>query len=537
MPYDIIKKNVYYDAPNEYPHTSRNHFEDFQDYHDPLGRQHHTAIHDRGIAAGLEVSGAPGDDHVAINPGVCVDGAGRLIVLSTTGQGDIGNDPPIGDNNPVAVPVPLPLAAQAGNKVYITIQYSTINRVAEGSGGRLEQVPWIRLQPTAGAGAYVDDGSSVILGIVNISGAGTITTLVPTDGALAYGRRSLGVPVSELRVRRSQAAANQLSETLSGRVSAGAGGGLQVTVPNSTDTVLFSRDGGTHCASVETRADASVWRDSAGRDVVHIDTNGAWVRIGANGNEGDLIVQTSNGATGLAFDGSACRLDIGGVGTAGHIYMRNAAAGITAHVDGGSSTVNANNLNPYGQDVIDVGARFFRVHGWDFCLDGRSGGNKRALVDGNQRLVINWANDYANGVEVGSDLQVDKILKDGNGVPLMGNPARKVAMRWLFATSGPQSLDIDLGSPRQFVAFCPIVTINSTTDFDYDNCVFGDIAAIDGNPTGTSISGPGSNYGGPGDPRNMRAFSASGVGRIITVRVWAIGPDIQAGALGIVFYE
>jgi hypothetical protein len=537
MAYDIIKKNVYYDAPNEYPHSSRNHFEDFQDYHDPLGRQHHATIHDRGIAAGLEVSGAPGDNHVSINPGTCVDGQGQLIVLSTAGQGDIGDDPPVGNSNPVPVPVQLPLAAQAGKKVYITIQYSTINQVNEGSGGRLEQIPWIRLQPTAGGGAYVDDGSSVILGIVNISGGGTITTLSATDGALPYGRRSLGEPVSELRVRRSQAAANQLSETLSGRVSAGASGGLQVTVPNSSDTVLFSRDGGTHCASVETRADTSVWKDSAGRDVVHIDTNNAWLRIGANGNEGDLIVQTQNGGTGLAFDGSACRLDIGGVGTAGHIFMRNAAAGITAHVDGGNSSVNANNLNPYGQDLIDVGARFLHVHGWDFCLDGRSGGNKRALVDANQKLVINWANDYANGVEVNSNFQVDKTLMDGAGVPLMGNPARKVAMRWLFATAGTQSMDIDLGSSRQFTAFCPIVTINSTTDFDYDNAVFGDIAAIDGTPTGVSVSGPGSNYGGPGDPRNMRAFSVTGVGRVITVRVWAIGPDIQAGALGIVFFE
>jgi hypothetical protein len=536
MAYDIIKKNVFYDAPNVYPHDGRNHFDDFQDYHDPLARQHHAAIHDRGIAAGFEVSGAPGDGHVSINPGVCVDGPGRLIVLSTSGKGDIGGDPPGGNSQEAPVPVQLPLAAQAGNTVYVTIQYSTLRRVNEGSGGRLEQVPWVRLQPTAGAGAYVDDGSSVILGIVKISAAGTITTLSATDNTLPYGRRSLGEPVSELRVRRSQSAANQLSEALSGRVSPGPSGGLQVTVPNSTDTVLFSRDGGTHCASVETRADTSVWKDGAGRDVVHIDTNGAWLRIGANGNEGDLIVQTQNGGTGFAFDGSACRLDIGGGNVNGHLYMRNGAGGITAHIDGGNSSVNANNLNPWGQEVMNVGSRFFRVHGWDLCLDGRSGGNQRALVDANQKLVINYANDYANGVQVNSDLQVDKILRDGNGISLMGNPVSKVAVQGLFALNNtPQLQDVDLGSPRNFFAFATLAMVDSLTNFDSDNAPFVDVFMIDGVPTGSWVTGE--KFGNPGDITNMHFPSASGTARIITFRIWPIGPDIAATGLGIVFFE
>ena len=43
------------------------------------------------------------------------------------------------------------------------------------------------------------------------------------------------------------------------------------------------------------RANAVVCKDGAGRDVVHIDTNNAWLRIGAQGNEGDLLVVTVNG--------------------------------------------------------------------------------------------------------------------------------------------------------------------------------------------------------------------------------------------------
>jgi hypothetical protein len=530
MPYDIIKKNVYFDPPSEYPHTSRNHAEDFQDYHLPLARLHHAAMHGRGIAAGLELTGAAGAVAVGVNAGVCVDGLGQMIVLSTTGQGDIGANPPAGTNNPQPVPVQVPLASQSGKKVYVTIQFSNINRVGEGSGGRLEQVPWIRLQPSSGAGAYVDDGSSVILGIVDITAAGLINTLAATDGALPYGRHASGLPASEIRIQRSVTAGTQADETLSGRLSAGSAGGLQLTVPNSGDSVVISQDGGTHCASVETRADTAIWKDSSGRDVVHIDSNNAWMRIGASGNEGDLVVQTGSGATGLAFDGSACRLDIGGPGSAGHLYMRNAAAGLTAHLDGSTGAVHSNTLATFGTSpTIDVNASFLHFHGADFCIDGRSGGNKRALVDWGNELIINFANDYANGVVVGG------ILKDNAGVPLMGNPVSKMETRWLYGNNGSQSVDIDLGISRPFTAIGTLVFINSTTDFDYDNAVFVDIPAIDGVPTGLNRFG--GNLGPNGDPRNLRAVSVKSVGRFITVRVWAIGPDIEAQALGIVFYE
>ena len=63
--------------------------------------------------------------------------------------------------------------------------------------------------------------------------------------------------------------------------------------------------------------------------------------------------------------------------------------------------------------------RFVRIHGWDLILDGRSEGNKRALVDANNKLVINWANDYANGVEtpgklwVKDNLRLSGQLRDG----------------------------------------------------------------------------------------------------------------------------
>jgi len=539
MNYDLIQKNVYYDAPNEYPHSSRNHFEDFENYHIPLTRLHHSTVHDRGVALGVEVSGAPGDTQVSINPGVCVDGVGEMIVLSTSGHGDIGADPPNGLNNEVPVPVLLPLSV-TGQKSYVTIQFSEINRVNQGSGGHMEQVPWVRLQPVTGVGAYVDDGTSVILAIVNVSAAGTLTSLAESDGALPYRRSTLGEPVSELRVRRSLTAANQVQETLSGRVTAGAAGGLQVTVPNSGDAIVFSKDGGTNLARVETHADTVVCKDGAGRPAMNLDSNHAVLSVGTQGNGGDFLCFDANGHLGLAYDGDQYRLDIGTTGNGGHLYMRNANAGLTMHLDGQASAVNANNLNPFGQQVIDVGARFFRIHGWDLVLDGRSGKNNRALVNWtNDKLAINFAGDYTNGVEVmGSGLQVDGILTDGTGTPLMGNPARKVTTSFALGLNGNnQVMVIDLGSPKQFTAFGAYTLIDSITDFDSDNAVFIDIFAVDGVETGASIFDNGNKLGPPGDPRNVHAPVVTGVGQKITFRVCAIGPDIGFAALGIVFFE
>src|SRR4051812_18275902 len=114
MAYEKVKISVYYDPPSEYPHSSRNHAEDIQDYVLPLGRMHNATLHDRGIAAGREVPGTAETPEVVIKPGTAIDGSGQFIALSPDGHGNIGADPPHGSNNEVQVPVHLPLASMAG---------------------------------------------------------------------------------------------------------------------------------------------------------------------------------------------------------------------------------------------------------------------------------------------------------------------------------------------------------------------------------------------------------------------------------------
>ena len=71
MAYEVIKGNQYFDPGSltESAHSSVNHYQDFTDFFVPLGQMHHATMHDRGIAAGLEVSGAPGETQLVINAG------------------------------------------------------------------------------------------------------------------------------------------------------------------------------------------------------------------------------------------------------------------------------------------------------------------------------------------------------------------------------------------------------------------------------------------------------------------------------------
>jgi hypothetical protein len=532
MNYAKVKKNVYYDPPDEYPHSSRNHAEDFADCIVPLGDLHHGTVHDRGIAAGLEVSGALNAVEVAISAGVAVDGAGRMIVLSTTGHGDIGDNPALGNNNEVGLPVHLPLGTQANKTVYVTIQYSEILRPAEGSGGRLEQVPWLRLQPVSGVGAYVDDGSSVILAIVVINAAGALTQLKSEDGAIAFRRRSLGQSLDELRVRRPLKTGNQLAETVAARLNSGPSGGLQIGVSNAGDSIVLGKDDGNQCARVETHAGVVVCKDAAGREVVRVDANSALLRVGAQGNDGDFTVQDAKGNAALLFTSSNANLNIGTTQNEGNVVVRDASNNVGVRLDGDLSRVSTSNLNPIGdRNAIDVNARFFRIHGWDLVLDGRSGGNARALVDAGGKLILNFANDYPNGVQLGG------VLRDPAGRALMGNPARKVDARFMFSSNGgftTETVNFP-GGPTQFFAYGALVLVNATTDFDYDNCVYMDIFMRDGAPTGSQITQ--GNLGPPGDVRNMHSSIATGVASSITFRVASLGPDVQAVGIGVVFFE
>ena len=125
----------------------------------------------------------------------------------------------------------------------------------------------------------------------------------------------------------------------------------------------------------------------------------ATLSVGATGNAGDLVIRDSKGRNALVFDGDAATLRLGSIENDGDLVVTNGVGKETARLDGNTGTAKIDRVDPYG-DSLHVDAKYLRIHGADLMLDGRSGGNKRALVDNTNRLVVNYNNDYSKGVEI-----------------------------------------------------------------------------------------------------------------------------------------
>lgn len=64
-------------------------------------------------------------------------------------------------------------------------------------------------------------------------------------------------------------------------------------------------------------------KDSAGREVFHFNSSNAALYIGANGNEGDIIVRDGSGREVFHFNAAAAALYIGATGNEGDIIVRD----------------------------------------------------------------------------------------------------------------------------------------------------------------------------------------------------------------------
>ena len=97
-----------------------------------------------------------------------------------------------------------------------------------------------------------------------------------------------------------------------------------------------------------------------------------------------------------------------------------------------------------------------------------------------------------------------------------------------------ETATIDLGSDKQFYAWCQINLIDSYADFDRDNAVAIDIYQVDGNRTNWRVSG-GDHFGSSNSSSNVHEGAISGYGRRITFRIRAMhSSDLGAFGTGIV---
>ena len=221
MSAEPVKRSQYFNPPTtECPHSSRNHFEDWEEFHLPMGRMHHAALHGRGVASGLEVSVQDAGTQIEVGPGVAIDGKGELIALSAAGQADSRRRAARRGGGADRPALPARHRRARAGTYYLCIQFAQALRFAEGSCGKLEQTPWLRLLPTAGDLGPIEAGEAIVLAIVEVGAEGLATVRDRAEGLRApppaggQGRASCGSARTEDRPPRRSA------DAPSGRIAA-----------------------------------------------------------------------------------------------------------------------------------------------------------------------------------------------------------------------------------------------------------------------------------------------------------------------------
>jgi hypothetical protein len=102
------------------------------------------------------------------------------------------------------------------------------------------------------------------------------------------------------------------------------------------------------------------------------------------------------------------------------------------------------------------------------------------------------------------------------------------------------TMTVDLGRPRTFVAFITITWNDPLNNYDRDNAIAADILTVDGNFTAVRAFG-GDHFGpqgSPGSPNPTNVFQGSVVafGQVIEFWLRVFGPDIAAGAEAVVIF-
>jgi len=102
------------------------------------------------------------------------------------------------------------------------------------------------------------------------------------------------------------------------------------------------------------------------------------------------------------------------------------------------------------------------------------------------------------------------------------------------------TVTVDLGRPRTFVAFIAITWNDPLNNYDRDNAIAADILRVDGNLTAVRAVG-GDHFGPqgpPGSPNVSNVFQGAVVafGQVIEFWLRVFGPDIAAGAEAVVVF-
>jgi hypothetical protein len=148
--------------------------------------------------------------------------------------------------------------------------------------------------------------------------------------------------------------------------------------------------------------------DAQGRRVFHMDGQNAHLRVGTAGNEGDITVDDGQGRRVFHFDSNFALLTLGAAGNEGDLQVRNNAGDVTIHLDGNSGDIILQNADTAEDfEVADETA----APGMVMVLDENGKLHRsRGAYDRSVAGVISGAGTYQPGIILGRTASGGKKL-------------------------------------------------------------------------------------------------------------------------------
>jgi len=208
---------------------------DLAQYLRPLEQAHASALHGRGIAAGLAVTAAPGTTTLRVAPGVALDAQGRHIVLAPGGSVETADDP---DQSSRLVPiteagVELSTVGRSGPGLVVVQWRETFDTTLLGGGNDrfvTRHTPWLQL-----TGTTLDPQRDVVVLATVVLDAGGLVT---AGGVTPDRRDTLALGSGGLQLRAATASGSTVAEADAAALRPRPGGGLDVQVSPGAPTPL-----------------------------------------------------------------------------------------------------------------------------------------------------------------------------------------------------------------------------------------------------------------------------------------------------------